>query len=123
MRRILAILLICLLPLQLSLATAASLHGHLDDFEVAVGFHAHDDEWHHEFAEVPGDVVVHGDMHAERDDDGHHDGHFHHVYSMLVFEVPQSIASPEFRSELPGPSAAFTSHIPRVTDRPPLARL
>lgn len=125
MRRIFAIFLICLLPFQLSQATAASLHGHLDEIEVAIGFHVHDDEGHHESHALPAELLVDGDLRADHvDGDGHHDdGHFHHVFSMLVFELPQNPLARQAPSLLPRLSAAFTSHIPLIIDRPPTARL
>lgn len=120
MRRYLAILLMLLLPLQVTWAAVASMHGHLDADESVALFHHHDDDHdhaaHHDEDETVADVAS-----ADHHDDDHRDGHFHPAFTMFVVEPVVSIASPLPDVHSPGPGLSFTSHIPLPSDRPPLA--
>lgn len=124
MRRLFAILLMLFVPIQFAWSAVQSVHGHLGHDELAAGFHYHDDHHHEHHHDADGDD--HDDAEAgsppqAHNDDGHHDGHFHHVFSLIVVE-PQ----PDLTEALPHapptrPPASFTSHIPSPFDRPPLA--
>ena len=125
MRRFIAILLMLLVPIQFAWSAVESVHGHLGHEDLASGFHYHDDnhEHHHD---------ADGDDHDDSDvgvpllvhnDDGHHDGHFHHVFSMLVFEPQQALTEALPHASPKRPPSSFTSHIPTLFDWPPLALL
>jgi hypothetical protein len=123
MRRLIAILLMLIVPLQFAWSAAESLHGHLDNDASLIGFHFHDDDHdhHHDGDLANHDVFAANGLHDGHADDGHHDGHYHPVFSMLVFESALRLGD-----ALPdGPSArlsvSFTSHIPLLFDWPPSA--
>lgn len=121
MRRLIAVILILFLPIQPAWSLAQA-YAHLDDSSVTLGFHEHhaDDAHDHEhdadrFEST--DIVF--DAQPGHDADGHHDGHAHAVFNMLVTETSilpadhMPHAAPMWRS------LAFTSHIPLLFDWPP----
>jgi len=119
MRRFLAILLMFVMPLQVTWAAVASLHEHFDNDETVFLFHYHDDDHH--------DVAHHDDgdddsgLLAEDHHDDHHEGHFHPLFSMFVMEPSVNVGLPQPEAHSPGPVQSFSSHIPPLFDRPPLA--
>ena len=120
MYRVLALLLMLLVPLQVAWSSVAGLHGHLESKASEQGFHHHDDDHAHNAEPADHDGLVAGDTHGN---DGHHDGHCHPVFSMLVIEpdLKLSTAAPD------GPPVrrlfTFTSYTPLLFDRPPSAFL
>jgi len=106
-----------LIPLQITWSSAEGIHGHLDGKASEQGFHHHDADSADHHAPVAGGI------HDNHDSGGHHDGHCHHVFSMLVIEADLKLGE----TSLNGPPVrrliAFTSYIPLLFDRPPLALL
>lgn len=128
MRRLLAILLMLILPLQFAWSAVGGLDGHLDDKVSATGFHHHDhddDHDHHHDAGTNGHDNDAASIAAqEHHDDGHHDEHYHHpVFSMLVHEPRLNLGDALPHSPPVRPPSLFTSHIPALFDWPPSALL
>lgn len=125
MYRVLAILLMLLVPLQVAWSSVESVRGHLDGEASEYSFHHHDGGHAHHHGAEPADHdgLLAGGIHNSHNDDGHHDGHCHPVFSMLVIEpdLKLSSASPD------GPPVrrlyTFTSYTPLLFDRPPSAFL
>lgn len=113
-----------IVPLQFAWSAMESMHGHLGNDGSAAGFHFHDDDHdHHHDA----DVDDHADGEAgappqAHNDDGHHDGHSHPVFSMLVFEPSLKLGEALPHGPPMRPPSSFTSHIPLLFDWPPSAR-
>lgn len=124
MRRLLALLLIVLVPLQFAWSAAHAMHGHGADDVAALGLHSHDSDHGH-------DIDTHDDDHDDLastgstgdSPDGGNPGHYHPVFSPLVIEPIVDL--PRFEPDGPPAwlPATFTSHIPPLFDRPPLARI
>lgn len=121
MRRFLAILLMFLMPLQVTWAAAAALHGHFDDDGTVSLFHYHDDHDHHGDAHHDDGSDATGLTGAEHHDVEHHEGHFHPVFTMFIVEPNVNLGLPLPDAHPPWPAQSFSSHIPPVFDRPPLA--
>ena len=128
MRRFIAILLLVLVPTQYTWSMAESLHGHLNSDASMTVLHTHADG-HHAVDDHDGEGHAHHQSDAVSDagdgstGPGEFTGHYHPIFSTLVFEPilepPQAAAAgPHLRW-----SEAFTSHIPSQFDRPPLALL
>lgn len=123
MRRLLAILLMLIVPLHFAWAAMESMHGHLGNDRSAAGFHVHYDDHHHD-----ADLDDHTDgtdgdgvSQQSHNDDGHHDGHYHPVFSMLLFESPLNLGEKLPHGPPLRPPSSFTSHIPLLFDWPPAA--
>ncbi|HRH71644.1 MAG TPA: hypothetical protein PLM62_01040 [Zoogloea sp.] len=120
MRRFLAILLMFLMPLQVTWAAAAALHGHFDDDETVSLYHVHDHDHysvaHHDDGDEAARLLA-----ADNHDADHHEGHFHPAFTMFVVEARLNIATPQPAIHPPWPLQSFSSHIPPLFDRPPLA--
>ena len=121
MRRLLAILLLLLVPLQIAWSATESLHGHLGNEGSASEFHFHDDDHGHDHDADPGDRddFDTGVLQQGHNDDGHHDGHYHPVFSMLVFESQLNLGEALPHGPPTRPPSSFTSHIPPLFDWPP----
>lgn len=124
MRRLLAFILILMLPLQ-SVWSLAQAYWHLDDPSVTIGFHEHHEHGHGEHdahdqgGDLPGSGAAVVDAQQAHNGEGHHEGHSHTVFNMLVTEtsVPPAAA---MRHVAPSrPPSSFTSHIPPLFDWPP----
>ena len=121
MRRLLAILLLLLVPLQIVWSATESLHGHLGNEGSVSGLHFHDDDHGHDHDADLGD---HDDsdigvLQQGHNDDGHHDGHYHPAFSMLVFEPQLNLGAALPHGPPTRPPSSFTSHIPPLFDWPP----
>ncbi|MDO8350657.1 MAG: hypothetical protein Q7S94_05850 [Gallionella sp.] len=124
MRRLIAILLLFIVPLQFAWSATESLHGHLGNEGSVSGFHFHDDDHdHHDADTVDRDILVAGDTPDGHNDDGHHDGHYHPVFNMLVIEPHLKLSKASPNGWLIRMPASFTSHIPLLFDWPPSALL
>jgi hypothetical protein len=122
MRRLLAILLMLILPLQFAWSAAASLDGHLGNEGSAAGFHHHDhdDHGHHHDAGTDGhDGDAASGVAQEHHDDGQHDDHYHPVFSMLVLGLQPDLTEVLPHAPPTRPPSTFTSHIPLLFDWPP----
>lgn len=121
MRRLIAILLLLLVPLQIAWSATESLHGHLGNEASASGLHFHDDDHGHGHDADLGD---HDDgdtgvLQQGHNDDGHHDGHYHPVFNMLVFEAQLNLGEALPHGPPTRRQSSFTSHIPLLFDWPP----
>lgn len=126
MRRILAILLMLLVPLQFAWAAAESVDGHWGEDAAALGFHVHDTDHHHqhESDSDPDPGIDHDGLFGlkpvqDHDDDGQHDGHYHPLFSTLIINPDLDLGDPPPGVRPVRGPAAFTSHIPLLFDWPP----
>ena len=120
MRRFTAILLMVLLPLQVTWSAVLSLHGHMDGSAPVSLFHYHD---HHDSAHhADEDDFTASNLTSDNQDANPPEGHSHPVFTMLVVELTLNVGNP-FPSVHPSWAApSFTSHIPRLFNRPPLSQ-
>lgn len=118
MRRLLAILLLMIVPLQFAWSAVQGVHGHLGGNVAVAGFHAHDGDHAHQDA----DPAATGGEHCSHNDDGHHDGHCHPAFSMILIEPQPALADLSRGGAPASPPAFFTSHTPPLFDWPPSAR-
>ncbi|MDP1923649.1 MAG: hypothetical protein Q8K57_02570 [Thiobacillus sp.] len=121
MRRIIALIIMLIVPLQFAWSAAAGLHGHMG--MDAAGAQVHDHDHHHEAGHASHELAALGSADGEQhNEDGHHGSHCHHVFS-FIFHQPGSLPGLELSG---GPvqhaHAAFLTRIPPLLDRPPLAR-
>jgi hypothetical protein len=119
MRRMLAILLMLIVPFQFAWSTVESMHGHLDHEGSASVFHYHDDDHHHDTDIDHHDDIADGLAEQGLNDDGHHDGHFHPVLNIIVFEPQLNLGKALPHDPPARPPSSFTSHIPSLFDWPP----
>ncbi len=122
MRRLIAFILILLLPIQPAWSLVQT-YSHPDEPFATVGFHEHHDHGDHDAhdhdADLPDSSAAVADAQQKHQADGHHDGHSHTVFNMLVTEAS---ALPADSTPHPAPSrppSSFTSHIPPLFDWPP----
>ena len=124
MRRLVALILMLILPFQFAWSAVLSLHGHAGDNAAALGVHVHShgdhDAGHAGHADHDASLAADGE--TGHNEDGHHCSHYHPVFSFIIMEngLNLGVASPD--GPPPHPLAAFLSHTPPLFDRPPLAR-
>lgn len=124
MRRLIATLLLLIVPLQFAWSATENLHGHLDNKGPVLGFHSHDDDHHHhDDGAVDHDSFAASDTNDGHNDDGHHDGHYHPIFSTLLIESHLKLSEASPNGPPVRPPASFTSHIPPLFDWPPSALL
>ncbi len=120
MRRLIALFLMLIVPLQFAWSAAANLHGHAGDEVAALGVHVHDHA-HHDDGHADHDATLTGESETGHNEDGHHGSHYHPVFSSLLMETGPSLGAVASTGPPPHPPAAFLSHTPPLSDRPPLA--
>lgn len=118
MRRLIALILMFILPLQFAWSAAANVHGHAGDDVAVLGVHAHG-HGDHDAGHTDHDPSPAGD--TETGHDGHQGSHYHPVFSSILMEVGLSLGASSPEGPPPHPLAAFLSHTPPLFDRPPLA--
>lgn len=122
MRRLIAILLMLLVPLQFAWSAIGNVHGHFGDAGAALGFHVHDDGHGHNHGGAGGDDrdggIANG-LAQDHDGDCHHDGHYHPVFSLLLPEHRLRLGLALADGPPLPPLPSFTSHIPALFDWPP----
>lgn len=123
MRRLVALLLMLIVPLQFAWSAAVSLHGHVGDTPSAVGLahsHAHDHQ-HTDACHEHEGVSLTGGIDPAHGEDGHHASHFHPVFNLILTDIdpPPGAAAPD--GPIQHSSAAYVSRTPPPLDRPPLA--
>lgn len=119
MRRLFAILLMLLVPLQFAWSAEQGVRGHAGDDLAALAIHVHDADHHHADAH---DSLAAADLDGSHNDDGHHESHYHPVFSSLLVEPGLSLAEASPGGLASRPPASFISRIPPLFDRPPAAR-
>ncbi|OJZ17182.1 MAG: hypothetical protein BGP20_13380 [Thiobacillus sp. 63-78] len=119
MRRLIALIIMLIVPLQFAWAAAAGLHGYVGKDVTTSGFHTHDHD-HHESADPDHDSSG-GTNNQDHNEDGHH-GHYHPVFSSILMESSLTLDIALSGGPILYPPAAFLSHTPPLLDRPPLAR-
>jgi hypothetical protein len=131
MRRILAFVLMLLVPLQLAWSAVEAIPGHVDQDVSASGYHVHQ---HHDrgmqASPAPGDpgaiaLGAPGGNHHDgvsHGDEGTQAGHFHPVLCFIAFEPVVNVGSAPPGEAPSRPADSFISHIPPLFDWPPAAR-
>ena len=120
MRRLLALLLMLVLPLQSVWSATAGVHGHLDAGARGSGVHTHDHDYHdagHADRNLSATADPDNGAHI---DDGHHASHCHHVLSAILIAPGSALALAPSDATVGHPPPRFHSHIPLPLDRPPL---
>jgi len=121
MRRLIALLLMLVLPLQSAWSAAAGVHGHLHGDAGASGVHAQDCDYH-DVGHADRDLSATADQdNGARNDDGHHGNHCHHVLSAILIGAEPALAPAPSDDAVGHPPPRFHSHIPLPLDRPPPA--
>lgn len=121
MRRVVAMLLMLLVPLQLAWSAALSVHGHMGERVAALGLHTHDAGHAH-----PGDSdrPAHDETHEGNHDGGESSGghHYHPVFVSLVITHEINLNDSFRNAQPPRWAASFTSRTPPLFDWPPSDR-
>jgi len=120
MRRLIALIIMLIVPLQFAWSAAAGLHGRVAEDVTTSGFHTHGHDHHESSHSVP-DAA--GDTNnKDHNEDGHH-GHYHPVFSAILMESSLTLDIVLLSGgPILYPPPAFLSHTPPLLDRPPLAR-
>jgi hypothetical protein len=119
MRRLIALILLLIVPLQFSWSAAMGVHGHSGGDVVGAHIHDHD---YHDGGHSDHDLALAGDTDAGHNNDGHHVSHCHHVFS-VIFMASLPTHGQHVSGAAPAhPAARFTSHTPILQDPPPPAR-
>lgn len=118
MRRAIAVFLMLLFPLQVTWAAVESMHAHIAVEGSEYGFHVHSSDHDHDH-EADGSPGLNGQ--DDNSANGHQDGHYHPVFSMMTTELGPSVTE-QLPGDRPFPDpSSFTSRIPPLFDWPPLA--
>ncbi len=119
MRRLIALIIMLIVPLQFAWSAAAGLHGHTVEDMATSGFHTHDHD-HHESGHPGHDDA--GDTNNKDHNEDEHHGHCHPVFSSIPLMVSGLTLDISLRDgPILHPPAAFLTHVPPLLDRPPLA--
>lgn len=121
MRRLIALIIMFVVPFRFAWAAAAGLHGYLA--MDTGGTHVVHDHDHHDANHAGHGLAAFGSTDGEQpSDDGHHDSHCHHVSSFILHQ-PGPLPRLELTSgPLRHAPDTFLSRIPPLLDRPPLTR-
>jgi len=121
MRRLIALIIMLIVPLQFAWAAAVGVYGHAGQGVAAAGFHTHGHD-HEPHGDTHHDHGAPADSKSqEHGDDGHH-GHTHPVFSSLLAELGLSLAETVPGGPILQSPTGFLSRTPPLLDRPPLAR-
>lgn len=118
MHRLIALILMFVIPLQFAGSAAAAVHGHVGDEALYSGYHVHDHD-HHDHAQPDENTSI-GASNQDHKDDGHH-GHYHPVFSSVIEEYDLRSVVDAAGGPILQPPTAFISRTPPLFDRPPLA--
>lgn len=118
MRRLVALLVMLIVPFQSAWSVTSSLHGPLDKAVVAGVMHAHD---HVHPAQGGHDISLAGAIDGGHDEDGYHDSHCHPVFNSVLTESSLTLGAALSNGPILQPTTRFFSHTPPLFDRPPLA--
>jgi hypothetical protein len=132
MRRLFAILLMLIVPLQFGWSAALNIHGHSHG-DIVLGFHTHDDHHgslgdhqHTHPGEAPsgetdvgfGQAVESTDG-ADKGDGDRPDGHYHPILASLVMHIALPLDLAATTGAPSRPPDTFSSRIPPLFDWPP----
>lgn len=122
MQRIIAIIIMFMVPLQTAWSAAVSLHGHMSGEGLARIMHVHEHA-HQNEAHTHDDISAS----ASADDkssheDEHHDPHCHPVFNSVLAESCLTVGVDLTNTAILQAPVSFYSHTPPLFDRPPLAR-
>ncbi|MHB1352538.1 MAG: hypothetical protein ACYCWA_04415 [Thiobacillus sp.] len=121
MRRLVALIIMLVVPLQFAWAAAVGVYGHAGKDRATTGFHTHDiGHDHHGDALHDHDVPGYS-QNQEHGEDGHH-GHVHPVFSTALAEPSLAFAEAVPDGPVMQPPSGFLSRTPPLLERPPLAR-
>jgi len=123
MRRLIALILLLIVPLQFSWSAAMGVHGHRGGETHAAGIQVDDHDLHANAHSAHG----HDSAPAGQDDTGHNDdcqhvSHCHHVFSVVFATSGLTLGQSQPGTAPVHPAARFTSHTPLLPDPPPPAR-
>jgi hypothetical protein len=121
MRRLIALILLLIVPLQFSWSAAMGVHGHRGSDSHAVGMQADDHDLH---ASTDSDHThtLAADTDVGHNDDGHHVSHCHHVFTAAFMVSGLTLGQSQPDAAPAHPAARFTSHTPLPQNPPPPAR-
>jgi hypothetical protein len=121
MRRLIALILLLIVPLQFSWSAAMGVHGHRGCESHAVGMQVDDHDFH-DAGHSDHDFALTGDTDTGHNGDGHHVSHCHHVFSVIFMASGLMPGQSQPGAAPAHPAARFTSHTPLLPDPPPPAR-
>ncbi len=141
MRRLLAILLMLVVPAQFTWTAVASIDGHVHGDVAVLSFHTHDGEHghHHGAHDHPHDSPAANDEpdggfeHAaeyrsiesssqDKSEPDQSGGHYHPILASLVMNAMSALGASPSGGPPDRPPATLTSRIPPLFDWPPSAR-
>jgi hypothetical protein len=125
MRRLIALILLLIVPLQFSWSVAMGVHGHRGGDSHAVGMQADDHDLHANSDSDPVSNHTHtlaGDTDVGHNDDCHHVSHCHHVFTAAFMASGLTLGQSQPDVAPAHPAARFTSHTPLLQNPPPPAR-
>jgi hypothetical protein len=133
MHRVLAILLLLVVPVQFGWSAALNIHGHAHG-DTVLGFHTHDHGAHdrhgdpHDSPAASDGALEHaahsltGSGDTEKTDDDCMDGHYHPILASLVMRIDLSLDGARADGAPSHPPDTFSSRIPPLFDWPPSPR-
>lgn len=119
MRRLIALIIMLIVPLQFAWSAAVGIDGHIGEEVMALAFHTHDHD-HHESSHSGYDAADERSTQAHNDD-GHH-AHYHPVFTSILTVSGLSLDIALSDGPILYPPGAFFTRVPPLLDRPPLAR-
>ena len=98
MRRLIALIIMLIVPLQFAWSAASGLHGHLGEDVAALGMHAHDhDHDYHNAGHDDHDLSMAGDTDSGHDKE-HHSSHCHHVLSFILTDSSLALGATQWQT-------------------------
>lgn len=119
MRRLFALILLFIFPVQFAWSAVMGVHVHVSGDDHAVGAHFHDHD-PHAGAHLGHGLLAQAD--GESGDEGdHHVSHCHHVYPAILAIPGLTLCQSQSGTAPSHPATRFSSHTP-LLDPPPPAR-
>lgn len=132
MRRLISLLLLCIVPLQFAWAAVLGVHGHVGGQAVGMSLHSHAPGHAHHDAHPgahdhpPGahhhDCAAHPPAADGGSADDHLGCHVHPVFSLIVMDLAVTPGIAACGGPIAHHPAAFVSRVPPLPDHPPLVR-
>ncbi|WP_018078669.1 hypothetical protein [Thiobacillus denitrificans] len=121
MRRLVAVIIMFIVPLQFAWAAAVGIYGHAGQDRSPLGFHSHVVGHDHQGDAHHDHDVLGNSQTQEHGEDGHH-SHVHPVFSSLLAQFSLSFIEAAPDGLIMPPPTGFQSRTPPLLDRPPLVR-